>query len=83
MPTIVGIKQFHKNMNRIARRVKRGERIVVMKHTAPMFVLTPYQSDDWIRTERKTYTLADLKKLQTKGGDSRISKNIDAIVYSV
>ena len=83
MLTIVGIKQLHRDMSRIARRVKQGERILVMKHAAPMFVLAPYQSGDWMRTEKKKYTLANLRNLQTKGGDRHISKKIDAIVYGV
>lgn len=82
MTTIVGIKQLHKDMSRIARRVKRGERVLVMKHAVPMFVLAPYHS--WERTrQNKKYTLDDLRKLQGKGGDKNISKKIDTLVYCV
>jgi len=83
MLTMVGIKQLHRDMSRIARRVKGGERIVVMKHAAPMFVLAPYHDGYLIRMKKKKYTLADLKKLQTRGGDRSISKKIDALVYGV
>lgn len=83
MTTIIGIKQLHKNMGRIARRVGRGERVLVMKHANPLFVIAPYHAGAWLRPSGKRYSLSDLRTLQTKGGDKRISKRIDALVYGV
>lgn len=82
METIVSIRQLHKNLGRIARRVKKGERVLVLRHSEPMFVLTPYEEKRHLARVPK-YGLADLQKLKVKGGDRNISRKIDKIVYDI
>lgn len=66
------------------RRIKRGERILVMKHARPALVITTYETAELLpRHSKKYYTLDDIRKLQTKGGDKNISKKVDRIVYGV
>lgn len=78
MPTIVGIKQFHKDMSRIARRVKRGERVLVMRHAKPLFMLTPYTDEEALthRVYTPKYRLEDLQKLKAKGGSRTIDTKL-------
>lgn len=85
MKTIIGIKQFHKDMSRIARRVKRGERVLVMKHAEPLFILAPYTDDEALthRVHTPKYRLEDLQRLKAKGGNRTISRDIDKIVYDL
>lgn len=85
MTTIVGIKQLHKDMGRIARRVKRGERVLVMRHAEPLFILAPYTENEapTHRVHTPKYRLEDLQKLRAKGGSRTISKEIDKIVYDL
>lgn len=84
MTTTIGVKQLHKDLGRIIRRIKRGERILVMKHARPALVITPYEAAELLpQPSKKYYTLDDIRKLQTKGGDKDISKKVDRIVYGV
>lgn len=82
MDNTVGVKQLHTDLNRIAKRVQRGEHVLVMKHAKPLFVLTPFEKHAK-STGRKKYHLNDLRKLQKMGGDKNISRDIDRIVYGV
>ena len=77
-PTIVGIKQLYRELPRITRAVSRGQSFMVMKHTTPIFKISPPETQS-----KKKYVLADLFALRFKGGDPDLSKKIDDIVYGV
>ena len=77
MPEIIGVKQLYRNLGVIAKRTRKGESFVVMKHTTPLFRVVPYEED----AESKPYTLGDLMQLQFRSGEKNLSKKIDKIVY--
>lgn len=77
--TIIGIKQLHKQLADITQAVKNGESFIVVKHSKPVFKITPLDTSP----PPKKYTLKDFEKLQTKGGDPHASKHIDKIVYGI
>ncbi len=47
MKNIVGLKELRKNINKYVTRVKRGESLIVMKRTTPLFKMTSVDDDEW------------------------------------
>ncbi len=76
MPEIIGVKQLYKNLKKISQKVAKGESFVVVKHSEPIFKVVPYHKE-----KAKRYTLKDLKQLQFKSKDKRLSEKIDKLVY--
>lgn len=77
MQKIIGIKELHHNLAKIAKEAKRGTSFVVLKHTTQMFRIEPPT------TQEKKYTWADLEKLQVNTGQKNLSRDIDHIVYGI
>ena len=72
---IIGIKQLHQNLKKIAEAALAGQSFIVVKNSRPVFKIEPIQSVS------KKYTLADFRKLQFKIRDSNLSRKIDKILY--
>ncbi len=47
MKNIIGLKELRKNINKYVTRVKRGESLIVMKRTTPLFKMTSVDDDEW------------------------------------
>ena len=76
MSEIIGVKQLYKNLNRISKRVAKGESFIVVKRSKPIFRVVPYHKE-----RVKQYTLKDLKRLQFKSKDKKLSVKVDKLVY--
>ena len=57
--TIIGIKQLHKDLAKITKKVGRGESFLIMKYSKPVFKIEPTET-----TNTKKYTLDDLLNLR-------------------
>ena len=79
MAEIIGVKQLYKDLKKISQRTLRGESFIVVKHTKPLFLLTPYAKNEG----EKPYTLKDFARLQRKTGEKNLSKQINRIVYGI
>lgn len=77
-PKIIGVKQLYRELPKIARAAKRGQSFLVVKHATPLFRIEPI-----LPARPKKYTLKDFEKIQFRGGDPDLSKNIDKILYGV
>ena len=77
-PQFIGVKQLHRDLPKIAERVRRGQSFIVMKHAKPILRIEPVR-----QTKKKKYTLADLMTIQLSGGDKNLSKHIDQVVYGI
>lgn len=62
MKNPVGLKEFRANLNKVANRVKKGESIVVWKHSEPLFKVVPLNHE-----EEQWEAVIDFTKLK-KGG---------------
>jgi antitoxin (DNA-binding transcriptional repressor) of toxin-antitoxin stability system len=78
--TIIGIKQLHKELTQITKKVSRGESFLVMKHSTPVFRIEPENT-----AGAKKYTLDELlgTRFKFKTKDKNLSKKVDEIVYGV
>ena len=78
-PTIIGIKQLHKQLSKIAEATQRGKSFVVIKHAKPIFRIEPFSNP------KINYTLSDLADIQFSDpkDDKNLSKHIDHFVYGV
>ncbi len=47
MKNIIGLKELRKNINKYVTRVKKGENLIVMKRTTPLFKMTSVDDDEW------------------------------------
>ncbi len=47
MENIIGLKELRKNVDKYVARVKKGESLIVMKRTTPLFKITPVDDSDW------------------------------------
>ena len=74
--TIVGIKELHRDLVKITKKVGRGESFLVMKYSKPVFKIEPAKNDH-------KYTRDDLLAIRFKTSDRNLSKKIDQIVYGV
>jgi len=59
MEKIVGLKELRENMDKYAKRVKRGESLLIIKRSKPLFRVSPVE-EDW-------EAVADFTKIR-KGG---------------
>lgn len=84
MPEIIGVKQLHKDIQKIAKRTAKGESFLVVSRSKPIFEINPHKEKKW--QSSKTSLWDDFKDLQfssLKGGkqDRNLSEKIDEIVY--
>lgn len=75
-PQIIGIKQLHKDLSKIAEKAKKGQSYIVVKNSKPVFRLEPFQAE-----RKPKFTIEDFKKIRFKGGKN-LSKDIDKILYN-
>jgi len=75
---IIGIKQLHKDLSRIAEKIRKGQSYIVVKNSKPVFRLEPMEE-----VFEPKYTFKDLEKIKFKSKDRNLSKKIDKIVYGV
>lgn len=80
-PHIIGIKQLHKDLSKVARAASRGSTFLVLKYAKPMFRIEPMGS----AASKKKYTLEDLLGLRFKFKtfDPNLSNKVDKIVYGI
>lgn len=74
---LIGIKQLHKDLPKVAEAVRRGKSFIVMKHAKPLFRIEPIQ-----RQGKKKYTFEDMLKIRFRA-EKNLSKKIDHYVYGV
>ena len=77
-PTMIGIKQLHADLSKVAQAVERGNSYIVMRHAKPLFRIEPIG-----RYGNKKYTLKDLMNIRFDSPDKNLSKKIDHYVYGV
>lgn len=74
--TIIGIKELHRNLKKVADATKKGARFTVVRDSKPVFRIEPIDMPG-----AKRRTIDDLLALKFKG-DADLSKRIDAIAYA-
>ena len=74
--SIIGIKELHKNLKRVADAALKGNSFTVVRDSRPVFRIEPVE----IATERSG-TIEDFLALKFKG-DADLSKKIDEIAYA-
>ncbi len=49
MDKFIGLKELRQNMEKYVKQVKRGESIIVLRRSIPLFKISPVESkeDDW------------------------------------
>ena len=62
MKNTVGLKEFRERTAPLITRVRNGETLIVMKHSEPLFKISPVDEDGW-------ETVIDFTKFK-KGGIS-------------
>ena len=77
MQKIIGIKQLHKDLKRISQQTLRGASFIVVKNSKPVFKIEPISD-----IKEKKYKLSDLRELQFRSSDKKLSKKIDKIMYA-
>ena len=76
--TIIGIKELHRNLKRVADAAQKGASFTVVRDSRPVFRIEPTRT----RSHKKTRTLEDfLKRASFRSKDKNLSKKVDAIVY--
>jgi antitoxin (DNA-binding transcriptional repressor) of toxin-antitoxin stability system len=79
---IIGVKQLHRDMKKIARATGRGKSFTVVRNSKPIFCVVPLPSKAAKQNKRSIEDLMSLRfTLKTKESD--LSKKIDTIVYGV
>ena len=79
VPKVITVRELHKSLPAIAKRVAKGQSYVVTRYAKTLFRIEP---DVPAETEKKTYTLDDILAIKFKGGKN-LSRDIDKIVYGV
>ena len=77
--TIIGIKELHRNLKRVADAAQKGASFTVVRDSRPVFRIEPTT----LATPRKrtVHTMKDFFALAVKTGDPHLSKKVDDIVY--
>jgi len=73
--SIIGIKELHRNLKRVADAAQKGASYTVVRDSKPVFRIEP------IKIKAKTRTIDDFLALKFKG-DADLSKRVDEIVYA-
>lgn len=72
--SIIGIKELHQNLKRIADAALKGKSFTVVRDSRPVFRIEPVDVP-------KTRTIEDFLALKFKG-DANLSRKVDEIVYA-
>lgn len=75
-PSVITVRELHRHMAGIAKRVKRGERFLVLKHAKPVFRIEP--ANEPVKNRR--FVLKDIGAIRFKGNKT-LSRDIDRILY--
>lgn len=75
---IIGIKELHRNLKRVADRALKGERFTVIRGSKPVFRIEPTGLGF---DGTKTKTVEDFFALKFHHPDPDLSKKIDQILY--
>ena len=76
--TIIGIKELHRNLKRVADAALKGASFTVVRDSRPVFRIEPAPT----RAYKKTGTVEDfLKRASFRSKDKNLSKKVDEIVY--
>lgn len=43
----MGLKELRQNIEKYATRVRKGESLIVLKRSRPIFKITPVEEDEW------------------------------------
>ncbi len=62
MEKIVGLKELRENIDKYVSRVKKGESLIVVRRSEPLFKLTPPEEGEWEE-------VADFSKIKKGGVD--------------
>jgi antitoxin (DNA-binding transcriptional repressor) of toxin-antitoxin stability system len=74
-PKIITVRELHKSLPAIAKRVAKGQSYVVTRYAKTLFRIEPD-----VPAKKKDYTLDDIMKLRFKGGKT-LSMDVDKILY--
>ena len=47
MEHIIGLKELRENIDKYVARVKKGQSLVVMRRSKPLFKITPVEDEEW------------------------------------
>jgi prevent-host-death family protein len=61
---IVGLKEFRENVESFAKKVKRGDSLIVVKRSRPLFKIVPLEYED---DEGQWETVIDFTKINPRG----------------
>ncbi len=74
---IIGIKQLHSTLKKVADAALMGQSFLVVKNSKPVFKIEPIKS-----VGNKKYSLKDFSKIKFFAKDKNLSKKIDQIAYN-
>ena len=64
MNKFVGLKELRENMEKYSRRVKKGESLIVMRRSTPLFKISPVEDE-----EERWEEVVDFNKIKKGGVD--------------
>ncbi len=66
MENFVGLKELRENMEKHIKRIKKGESLIVMRRSAPLFKISPIddESEEWEE-------VIDFTKIRKGGVDTK------------
>ncbi len=64
MDKFIGLKELRQNMDKYAKRVKRGETLVVLRRSVPLFKISPIEDK-----EEEWEEVIDFTKIKKGGVD--------------
>ena len=74
--SIIGIKELHQNLKRVADAAMKGKSFTVVRDSKPVFRIEPIEM-----SQGKTRTIDDFLALKFKG-DASLSRRVDEIAYA-
>ncbi len=74
---IIGIKQLHSTLKKVADATMTGQSFLVVKNSKPVFKIEPIKS-----AGSKKYSIKDFSTIKFSVKNKHLSKKIDQIVYS-
>ena len=74
---IIGIKQLHSTLKKVADAAMLGQSFLVVKNSKPVFKIEPVKT-----VGSKKYNLKDFSMIKFSAKDKNLSKKIDQIVYN-
>ena len=47
MESIIGLKELRQNIEKYAARVQKGESLIIMRRSKPLFRISPVEDEEW------------------------------------